>query len=95
MGAIGKPVIANDIRQDERFSPAVDQAFQFHTRALICAPLISRGKVLGAVEAVNKFSGATFRERDLDMLAVAALIAATAIDLANTEPIPPDRATET
>ena len=93
--ANGKPVIADDISQDERFSPAVDQTFQFHTRSLICAPLISRGKVLGAIEAVNKFSAATFQERDLDMLAVAALIAATAIDLANTEPLPSDSAAET
>ena len=77
-----EPAIANDISQDARFSPAIDTRFGFQTQSLICVPLISRKKVLGAVEVVNKFSGRAFDERDLDMLSVLALIAAAAIDLA-------------
>jgi len=77
-----EPVIANDITQDARFSPAIDARFGFQTQSLICVPLVSRKKVLGAVEVVNKFSGRAFDERDLDMLSVLALIAAAAIDLA-------------
>jgi GAF domain-containing protein len=77
-----EPAIANDISHDARFSPTIDLRFGFQTQALICVPLISRKKVLGAVEVVNKFSGHPFDERDLDMLSVLALIAAAAIDLA-------------
>ncbi len=77
-----EPAIANDIGQDARFSPAIDLRFGFQTQSLICVPLISRKKVLGVIEVVNKFSGRPFDERDLDMLSVLGLIAAAAIDLA-------------
>jgi len=80
--AHGEPEIVNDISQDDRFSPLVDVTFDFRTRSLISVPLISRGKVLGAIEVVNKFSGRPFDEKDLEMLSMLALIAARAIDLA-------------
>jgi sigma-B regulation protein RsbU (phosphoserine phosphatase) len=83
----GEPVIANDIAQDERFSPAIDIQFQFQTHSLICAPMISRGQVLGAIEVVNKFSARPFDDKDIEMLSMVALVASAAIDLANTEPL--------
>ena len=77
-----EPVIANDIAQDDRFSPAVDEVFHFRTQSLVCVPLLSRGQVLGVIEVVNKFSGQPFHEKDVEMLTTLASIAATAIDLA-------------
>ncbi len=74
-------VIVNDISADVRFSPLVDQEFHFHTRSLLGVPLISRGRALGAIEVVNKFSGRPFDERDMEMLSTLAPLAATAIDL--------------
>jgi sigma-B regulation protein RsbU (phosphoserine phosphatase) len=76
------PVIANDVTQDERFSATVDIMLQFRTESLLCVPLISRNKVLGVIEVVNKFSGRPFDERDKEMLETLAPIAATGIDLA-------------
>lgn len=80
-----EPVIANDVSQDERFSSAVDVMLQFRTESLLCVPLISRNKVLGVIEVVNKFSGRPFNERDVEMLLTLAPIAASAIDLAGYE----------
>ena len=75
-----EPVIVNNARTDARFSSRVDEAFNFETRSLVCAPLISRGKVLGAVEILNKAGNLPFEETDLDLLSVLALIAAIALD---------------
>jgi GAF domain-containing protein len=80
-----EPVVVNDISQDDRFSPEVDRMFHFRTQSLTCVPLVSRGKVLGVIEVVNKFSGRPFDDRDVEMLIMLAPIAATAIDLASRE----------
>ncbi|HUT21674.1 MAG TPA: GAF domain-containing protein [Anaerolineae bacterium] len=76
-------VIANDVRQDERFSSAVDRAFQFTTRSLMAVPLICCAQPLGAIELVNKFSDQPFNERDIDTLSLLSPIAAMVIELAN------------
>ena len=78
-------VSVDDIAQEPRFSSLVDQAFQFRTQSLASVPLVSRGRVLGVIEVVNKFSGRPFDERDLEMLSISASIAAMAIDLASIE----------
>jgi GAF domain-containing protein len=77
-----EPVIANDIHHENRFSDVVDQTFGFRTQSLAAVPLISRGKVLGVIEVVNKFSGQPFDDRDIEVLTVLGSIAAAAIDLA-------------
>lgn len=77
-----EPAIVNNVQQDERFYAAVDAQFQFHTESLACVPLISRGRALGVIEVVNKFSGRPFDDHDLEMLTLLAPIAAAAIDLA-------------
>jgi GAF domain-containing protein len=74
--------ITNDIEEDPRFYPMVDRKLRFRTQSLICVPLVSRGKVLGAIELVNKFSRRPFDDRDMRTLSLLAPIAATAIDLA-------------
>ncbi|MBN1935125.1 MAG: GAF domain-containing protein [Anaerolineae bacterium] len=81
--AHGEPVIANNVQQDERFYAAVDMLFHFRTESLAGVPLISRGRVLGVIEMVNKFSGHPFSDKDLEVLMLLAPIAATAIDLAS------------
>ncbi len=85
-----EPVIANNVQQDDRFYAAVDMLFHFRTESLACVPLVSRGRTLGVVEVVNKFSRQPFDEQDLEMLMLLAPIAAAAIDLATvlaeTEP---------
>lgn len=76
----GEPVIVNNVRQDWRFSPFVDDSFGFRTNALICVPLAVGEKVIGVIEVLNKFSGEDFTETDLDLLTILASVAATAID---------------
>ena len=80
-----EPVIANDVTQDERFSSSVDKRLQFKTQSLLAVPLISRGRPLGVIELVNKFSDQRFDDQDVETVTTLAPIAAAVIDLAAIE----------
>jgi signal transduction protein with GAF and PtsI domain len=74
-------VIVPNAQTDPRFSPGVDQAFQFKTRSMICVPIIFlvTGRVLGVIQALNKANFKEFVQADLLMLNVVAQLAAAAI----------------
>lgn len=72
-------VIVPNVQTDPRFSPGVDQAFQFKTRSLVCVPIVHTGRVLGVIQALNKSNRKEFVNADLLMLNVVAQLAAAAI----------------
>jgi GAF domain-containing protein len=80
-----EPQIVNNVRADQRFYSVVDEMFHFETYGLACVPMVSRDRVLGVIEVVNKFSGQDFTEADVDLLSMLAFIAATAIDRLESE----------
>lgn len=49
----GKTLVVEDVEHCEFFYAHIDQMAGFSTKALMCAPLIFAGKVLGALEVVN------------------------------------------
>lgn len=59
--------IVNDVSQDPRFFPWVDQVSGFTTRSLLCLPIRSEDEVIGAIEIVNKREG-DFAQKDLAAL---------------------------
>src|SRR5688572_33461021 len=42
----GEPTIVNDTSKDPRFARRFDSKTHFHTRSVLCAPLISRGRTI-------------------------------------------------
>jgi len=74
-----RPAIVNDVRQDQRFSPQVDELFNFVTRSMLCVPLKTKGRVFGAISLINKHSGADFGETDQSLLSILARTAAFAL----------------
>ncbi|MGD8488755.1 MAG: GAF domain-containing sensor histidine kinase, partial [Anaerolineae bacterium] len=52
----------------------------FQTQSMVCVPIQSRGKVLGALEALNKRTGQGFDEEDLALMVTTANQAAIAIE---------------
>lgn len=76
----GEPLIANNPRQDWRFSAQIDEAFGFVTRSIICVPMITRGKLVGVIELLNKYDGSEFTETDATLLSILGHIAATALE---------------
>ncbi|MGD8399121.1 MAG: GAF domain-containing protein, partial [Anaerolineae bacterium] len=75
----GQPAIVNDVAQNPGFSSEWDQQADFTTTSILCVPLRSKGRTIGAIEALNKASG-RFDEEDLTLLASLAAWAAVAIE---------------
>jgi adenylate cyclase len=65
--ARGEPIIVHDTQKSHHFNPDFDNQTGFHTRSALCVPLISRGRVLGVIETLNKIEG-DFNEDDLHLL---------------------------
>ena len=76
----GQACIVEDVAADARFAVHVDSATGFTTRAVLCVPLKSKGKVLGVIELLNKLDGAVFDGRDLQVVSILADYAAIAIE---------------
>ena len=53
----GQGVIVQNVAEDPRFDPMVDQRTGFKTQSIACAPLRYRGQIIGVLEAVNPNSG--------------------------------------
>ena len=76
MGICGKavqnqePKIVNDPQTEEAFNPTVDTLTGFKTSNILCVPMISTGKVTGAIELLNKKGN--FNEDDLELLMITA-----------------------
>jgi PAS domain S-box-containing protein len=61
----GVPALIPDVSKDERWHSEFDAQGDFVTISLLCVPLISKDRVIGALEAVNKPGG--FTENDLHL----------------------------
>jgi GAF domain-containing protein len=79
-----RPVTARDVRTDPRFSPTVDERFEFLTRSMACVALVDGEKVLGVIEALNKSSNQEFTDTDRDLLTVVAQLATVALQRAES-----------
>jgi sigma-B regulation protein RsbU (phosphoserine phosphatase) len=62
-GIVGRALTNNavqmvrDVSADGDFSSAVDDRTGFRTRSILCAPLLAKGRMLGALEVINKRRG--------------------------------------
>ncbi len=64
----GEPVVMQDVNREKIFSNKFDNKTGFETRSMLCVPLILRGKSIGALQVLNKKSGQTFTDADLELL---------------------------
>lgn len=71
----GKWISTNDVASHPLHYRQVDDLTGFHTRALLCVPLMFRGKVVGALQLLNKQDG-DFDDQDVERaLSIAAAVA--------------------
>jgi len=75
-----KPLILKDITQDEDSNNVGGEIAGVVPRSVVCAPLVVKGKVVGAIEALNKLDGNNFNEHDTQVLAGLANNAALTIE---------------
>lgn len=70
-----RPVLVPDVRDDDRWSAAVDQSVGFHTCSLMAVPLVIEDRLLGVMELVNSRAENEFRARDLELFLLVARLA--------------------
>ncbi|MBI3960549.1 MAG: GAF domain-containing sensor histidine kinase [Chloroflexi bacterium] len=78
-----KPIIVNDATRDQRFSARVDAETGFHTKNILCVPLLSQGRLVGVLEVLNKEVKGGFTQEDQVWLETMASQAAVALENAH------------
>ena len=74
----GMPVIIKDAQHDDRWYQDLDA--EFITRSIIAAPMVSRGRVIGVIELLNRSDMVPFDENDERLLMAFAADAAISIE---------------
>ena len=74
-----KPARIGDVKDDARYFPGVQDATSYTTQSILGVPLITKGKTIGVLEALNKKGGA-FTDVDEELLLVLGSQAAVAIE---------------
>jgi sigma-B regulation protein RsbU (phosphoserine phosphatase) len=62
-----KPIFINDAYGDRRFDPEFDKITGFVTKSIICTPLLFKGRLLGAIEAINPSNRPAFTDDDMKL----------------------------
>jgi adenylate cyclase len=75
----GQAVVSTDASLDDRFKGQQSVILQ-NLRSIIAVPLVTKGKVIGAVYVDNPFRAAIFEDKDKEFLQAIADLAAIAID---------------
>lgn len=75
-----KPVLVNDVSKDPRFFKAADKKSGFTTKSILCVPMSTSEKCVGAIEVLNKENDGKFTVDDQEFLQAIAAQAAIAIE---------------
>jgi signal transduction histidine kinase len=75
-----EPVIVNKAQSDQRWFSGVDKSGEFQTNALIAVPMITKDRVIGVLEVLNKRAGTPFNVDDQNLLSAFASNAAISIE---------------
>ncbi|MEN9936669.1 MAG: hypothetical protein RLZZ387_3248 [Chloroflexota bacterium] len=71
----GQWEIVADVESDPRFYRKVSEDAGFATRSILCVPMVAKGRVIGAVELLNKLDGPFVPEDAERLLRMASFIA--------------------
>ena len=77
----GRSALVNDVSVDDRFWSEVDGYSGFETRSVLCAPVFTGHRVIGAIEVLNKRHG-DFSTEDQNYLEAFSAVVASAIESA-------------
>lgn len=80
VGSTKEPLLVDDVQKDPRFFREIDKLSHFQTKSIICVPLVSKNKLLGVIEIINKSDGSSFTEKEFQLVLSLADHAAVAIE---------------
>ena len=81
VAAKGQAIFVNDARKSSRFFSGIDKKTGFKTRSVLCVPMVSKQKVSGVIQVLNKIDG-DFTSGDQDCLQAIADSLCTAMEAA-------------
>ena len=76
----GKPLIVNDAKADPRHYAGVDANTALTTQRIVAVPLVSKSRIIGVLEVVNKLDSVPFTQEDVETLAAFAVEGAIALE---------------
>lgn len=76
----GEARVIEDVTQEPSFFKDVDEEIEFRTRNLLAVPMRAQNRVIGTLEALNKYHGEAFDNEDIKFLTTLAGQAAIAIE---------------
>jgi signal transduction histidine kinase len=75
-----KPLIVDDVNQDDRYYQSIADTFDFKLTSLLCIPMISRNKLIGVLQVLQSKPDHYFGHLDQQLLTTFANQAAVAIE---------------
>ncbi len=82
--------LIKNVHDSAQWSSAIDDYLSFHAESLMCAPIKSGDRAIGAIELVNHTGDSVFDENDLNVLRVAACYVGRALEQAEKLMISPE-----
>lgn len=82
----GKPLVVNDVRKDPRHAPKADQLLNIKTTQILSCPLLAEGRILGAMNLLDRARGMSDPFGDEDLLIAHLFAGAVADELASAAP---------
>jgi len=61
----GMPLLVPDVNKEPRFYKDIQKILNFHTKNILCVPLQSKSKIIGAIELINKKNTSVFTAEDI------------------------------
>ena len=93
--AENRPIITNSVETDSRHFREIDEKTHFVTKSVLCVPMrAADGKVIGAIEAINRLDGKGFSDNDLALLQAISVSASAAVENAKLHTSLEERASE-
>ncbi len=83
--ASGTSILSNNVVEDIRHHQEIDSITGFQTHSLICVPLVTHGKTVGAMELINNLKGDFDKD---DVKWAMAIATAVAIAISNALSVP-------
>ncbi len=63
----GVTLAVSDVQRDPRWHRAISDRIGYETKALLCAPIMSDGQTLGAVQLINRKTGSAFSSAEISI----------------------------
>ncbi len=64
---VGVSLAVSDVQRDPRFYARIAKSLGYETRSILCAPAQKEGRVLGALELINKKSGTSYTREEVSL----------------------------